>query len=257
VLFGDQIFSALIREGLSEKEARARIWLLDKNGLLMKENSLLSFQAPYAKDMKDVMDWQLRNLNEISLYDVVRNVEPTILIGCSTATGAFTEEIVKLMAAKVGRPIIMPLSNPTSLAEAKPEHLINWTEANAIIATGSPFPDVSFGGRWFRIAQSNNAFAFPGIGLGVIVAKATRLSDDMLWAATHALSECSPVKQDITAPLLPKLAEARMVSSKVAFAVADQARKEGLSGVASDLDFKQAIRHSMWEPKYHPYHKVK
>lgn len=252
----EQIMGAMMREGLSEKEARAKLWLIDKNGLLMKDAAPLPFQTPYAKEMKDVMQWQLRHLNEITLYDVVNNVEPTILIGCSTATGAFTEEIVKLMASKVGRPIIMPLSNPNSLAEAKPEHLINWTEAKAIIATGSPFPEVSYNGHWYRIAQSNNAFAFPGIGLGVVVSKAARLSDDMLWAATHALAECSPVYQDITAPLLPKLSEAHMVSSKVAFAVAEQARKEGLARAGSDLDFKEAIRHSMWEPQYYPYKKV-
>lgn len=252
----EQIVGAMMREGISEKEALAKIWMLDKNGLLMKGNSLLPFQAPFAKDMNDVMQWQLRNSNEIRLYDVVKNVEPTILIGCSTAAGAFTEEIVKMMVSKVGRPIIMPLSNPNSLAEATPEHLVNWTEGKAIIASGSPFPDVSFGGKWQRVAQSNNAFAFPGIGLGVIVSKATRISDDMLWAATRAISECSPVNQDITAPLLPKLAEARLVSSKVAFAVAEQARKEGLASVTADLDFKHAIRHSMWEPQYYPYKKV-
>jgi len=253
----DQIIDAMQREGLSEQEAREKLWLIDKHGLLTKDASPLPFQLPYAKDVNDVMQWQLRSSNEISLYDVVKNVEPTILIGCSTATGAFTEEIVKMMAAKVGRPIIMPLSNPNSLAEAKPEHLMNWTEGKAIIATGSPFPDVSYGGKWHRISQSNNAFAFPGIGLGVVTAKAARLSDDMLWAATCALSECSPVYQDITAPLLPKLSEARMVSVKVALAVAEQARREGLARVAADLDFKQVIRHSMWEPKYYPYRKVK
>lgn len=253
----EQIAGAMVREGLSETEARDKIWLVDKNGLLMKENSMMPFQEPYAKSMKDMANWQLRNLNEINLYDVVKNVEPSILIGCSTATGAFTEEIVKMMAAKVGRPIIMPLSNPNSLAEAKPENLIHWTEGKAIIATGSPFPEVSYAGKWQRISQSNNAFAFPGIGLGIVVSKASRFTDDMLWAATRALSECSPVYQDITAPILPKLAEARMVSSKVAFAVAEQARKEGLARVAAGLDFKQAIRHSMWEPTYHPYKKVK
>jgi len=252
----DQILGAMMREGLSEQEARARLWMVDKHGLLMKNDSPLPFQASYAKDMNDVMNWELRNLNQISLYDVVKNVEPTILIGCSTATGAFNEEIVKLMAEKVGRPIIMPLSNPNSLSEAKPEHLINWTEGRAIIATGSPFPEVSFGGRWLRVAQSNNALAFPGIGLGVISVKASRLSDDMLWAATRALSECSPVYQDITAPLLPKLAEARMVSYKVAIAVAEQARKEGLARVSHDLDLRQTIRHSMWEPQYYTYRKV-
>ena len=251
----DQIYGALLRAGLSDEEARSRFYLLDRPGLLTTHNELLPFQKPYARDAADVTGWELRDPQYVSLYDVVKHVKPTILIGCSTAAGAFNEETVRLMAANVERPIIMPLSNPTSLAEAKPEDLLNWTEGKAIIATGSPFPDVLYDNKWYRIAQSNNALAFPGIGLGAIVAKAKRISDDMLWAATQALSQCSPAFHDKMSPLLPKLAEAKMVSASVALAVAEQARKEGLSQIDSSINLKALIKKTMWEPRYYPYRK--
>jgi len=251
----DQIYSALRRDGLSESEARPLIWLVDKQGLLTQEKSLKSFQAVYARKQTETENWELREKNFIGLYDVVKHVKPTILIGCSTVGGAFNEEIVKLMATQVDRPIIMPLSNPTPLAEAKPEDLLEWTKGQAIIATGSPFPDVRYNNSWFRISQSNNAFAFPGIGLGVIAVKAKRISDDMLWSATQALTRCSPAYQDKTAPLLPKLAEAKMVSINIAIAVAEQARKENLAQVADDVNLQDLIKKIMWEPKYYPYRK--
>lgn len=252
----DQIYGAMIRAGLSENEARAKFWLLDKDGLLTTNSKLLPFQVPYARKIEDIANWEKNNANSINLYDVVKNVKPTILIGCSTASGAFSEEIIKQMAANVNRPIIMPLSNPNTLAEAKPEDLMVWTEGKAIIAEGSPFPDVFYDKKWYRIAQSNNAFAFPGIGLGAIAVKAKRLTDDMLWAATQALSACSPVTQDIMSPLLPKLSEAKMVSYNVALAVAEQARKEGLAQIPDDANLKEMIRNNMWTPHYYPYRKI-
>lgn len=252
----DQICDALKRVGLSEEEARRCFWLIDRPGLLTDNVSLLGFQQPYARKSTDTANWELRDPKHIGLYDVVKNARPTILIGCSTVAGAFNEEIVKLMASQVERPIIMPLSNPNSLAEAKPEDLLKWTEGKAIIATGSPFPNVNVNGVWHRIAQSNNALAFPGIGLGAIAVKAKHFSDDMLWAATEALANCSPVNQDKMSPLLPKLCEAKMVSQSVALAVAEQARKEGLAQVPDHIDLKDAIKKAMWEPVYHPYRKV-
>lgn len=251
----DQIFEAMKRCGMSEHEARSRFWLIDRPGLLTKNSSLQPFQEPYAREPNELNNWALSG-PQANLLDVVRNAKPTILIGCSTATGAFNEEVVKLMASQVERPIIMPLSNPNSLAEAKPEDLLKWTEGKAIIATGSPFPDVFYDNAWFRIAQSNNAFAFPGIGLGAIAVQAKQITDDMLWAATQALSQCSPVNEDKIAPLLPKLAEARMVSFQVAVAVAEQARKEGLAQIGDNVDLKDLIKKVIWEPKYYPYRKV-
>lgn len=243
----DQIFGALVRSGLSEKEARSRIWVVDKEGLLTKQSEhLADFQKPHARDEAVTAD---------NLTEVVKIAKPTILIGCSTASGAFTEEIVNLMCENSSRPIIMPLSNPTQLAEATPEDLIKWTKAKALIATGSPFPNVLFEDKTYRVSQSNNAFAFPGIGLGVIACKAKRLTDDMLWEATKALSECAPVKLDVMSPLLPKLSEARMVSINVAHAVAEQARKEGLAQVPDNADLRELIEKTIWEPRYYPYKK--
>ena len=252
----DQIFGAFMRQGLSEAETRKHFWVLDRPGLLTTKSPLLSFQERYARDHGEIAAWNLRDKNQIDLYDVVANIKPTILIGCSTATGAFHEEIVKMMASHTERPIIMPLSNPTTLAEATPEDIYKWTNGKAIVATGSPFPDVTFEGKRSRIAQSNNALAFPGIGLGVIASKARYVTDNMLWAATTALSQCSPVMLDKTAPLLPKISEAKMVSLNVALAVAEAARKEGVSTLQSDINFRDVFKKIRWEPRYYPYRKI-
>ncbi len=139
---------------------------------------LADFQRPYARPYNEVAAW--KNSNRITLLDVIHQVKPTILIGCSTVHGAFDETVVQAMASYCPRPIIFPLSNPTSKAEATPSDLLQWTAGKAIIATGSPFDDVTYQGNTYRISQSNNAFIFPGIGLGVISARATRLSDNMI-----------------------------------------------------------------------------
>ena len=257
VCIADCIYDALKRSGLREEEARSRFWLLDKQGLLLKDMPLLPFQAPYARKKEEITEWILRHPDRVDLYDIVKNIKPTILIGCSTVAGAFNEEIVTLMTTHTPRPIIMPLSNPNSLSEAKPEDIIKWTYGKGMVATGSPFPDVHYNNKQIRIAQSNNAFAFPGIGLGVIVSKAKYITDDMLWAATRALSECSPVNQDKMAPLLPKLAEAKIVSNNVALAVAEEARKANIAEISKEINLKEAIQKISWEPRYYPYRKIK
>lgn len=252
----DQIYHALLRAGLSEGEAKSRFWLIDRAGLLTKNASLLPFQEPYAHSPEDIKQWQLADPTYIGLYDVVNNLKPTILIGASTVAGAFNESIVKLMAEHVERPIIMPLSNPTSLAEAVPSDLLKWTKGKAIIATGSPFPEVHYEGSRYPIAQSNNALAFPGIGLGAIAVKAKHLSDNMLWAATQALSLSSPIHQDKMGALLPKLSETESVSFKVALAVAEQACKEGLARIPKGTYLQEAIKKIIWRPQYYPYKKI-
>jgi malate dehydrogenase (oxaloacetate-decarboxylating) len=252
----DTILEAFMRTGLTETQALQHFYLIDKDGLLTESSKLLPFQKRYAKKLKDISNWQCQASNQIKLLDVVKNAKATILIGCSTATGAFNEEIVHQMAKNIERPIIMPLSNPNALAEAVPEDLIRWTNGRAIIATGSPFPDVMYNNLSYRIAQSNNAFAFPGIGLGVCLVKAKLLSDDMLAAATNALSLCSPIHENPMLPLLPKLSEARIVSNRVALAVAEQARKEGLARIPEKADLKKMLAGAMWEPRYYPYRKL-
>lgn len=243
----DQIYAGLRREGLSEAEARARFWLIDKTGLLTRSTAdLTSAQMPYARPTTET------NTN---LLDTIKNIQPTILIGCSARKGAFDKTIIQEMAKHTQRPIIFPLSNPTEYAEAQPIDILQWTDGKALIATGSPFPAVNFKGRTIRIAQCNNAVVFPGIGLGVIAVKAKRLSENMLWAACKALSEHSPCLQDATAPLLPPPQEARAIARIVAIAVATQAWQENLARFNPTPDLATHITSLMWNPRYVPLRK--
>ncbi|MBS0621789.1 MAG: NAD-dependent malic enzyme [Verrucomicrobia bacterium] len=241
----DQIARAM---GVSFEEAHQYFWMVDRPGLLTDAvKDLTYFQKPYARSVREIKNWKLQNPPFVGLYDVVKNVKPTVLIGCSTVWGAFTEEIVRLMAQECKRPIIFPLSNPTSRSEAKPADLVHWTDGKALISAGSPFDPVPFGEKEIQIAQSNNAYIFPGLGLGVIAAKATEVTDGMLAAACHALSLCSPALVDPTAPLLPSFAQIEQVSKKIALAVAEQAVKDG---VAAPQDFAEKIEAIYWQPKY-------
>ncbi len=250
----DQVISALQKDGCANPYEQ--IWLIDKDGLLMEDLPLFPFQKPYAVSKNRVANWDLENPNRIDLFDVIKNVKPSILIGASAKQNAFTEEMIKMMAKNVLRPMIMPLSNPTAKSEATPEDLLKWTEGRAMIATGSPFRDVNFNDHLIRIAQCNNAFAFPGIGLGTIAVKAKYLSDGMLEAATVALSQCAPIHQDKMSPLLPKLSEIHSVSRQVGFAVALQAKREGLARLDKNIELNRAINEVSWDPKYYPYRKI-
>lgn len=253
----DQVCDAMVHEGLTRKEAQSRFWLINRQGLLTtKTTELLDFQKPYLRPVEEMAGWSLANGVSVELYDVVNNVHPTILIGCSTQGGAFTHEVVTKMAEHTERPIIFPLSNPTAKAEARPAALLEWTQGRALIATGSPFDPVSFNGKNIRISQCNNAFVFPGIGMGVIVSKAKHLTDEMLWTACKTLSDCSPAKQDPAAPLLPDFSDVYDISKKIALVVANQARKEGLAQVDDNVDFEKIINASFWTPKYYPYKKI-
>jgi malate dehydrogenase (oxaloacetate-decarboxylating) len=246
----DQIRDAMIRQGLSDDAARDRIYLLGRRGLITDELSdVTSFQKIYAKKQNEISAWEVKD-GALDLLTVIKNVKPTILIGCSTVGGAFTEEIVKTMAEHVEHPIIFPLSNPTKKAEAIPADILSWTKGNALIATGSPFDPVEFGSKKIQISQCNNSFVFPGIGLGVIAVKAKQVTDGMIWAGCQALTECVLVEQDFSSPLLPDLDNIKEVSMKVATAVAKQAIAEG---VADDVDIKKAIESTIWEPRYYPY----
>ncbi|NCX94297.1 MAG: NAD-dependent malic enzyme, partial [Gammaproteobacteria bacterium] len=212
-------------------------WLIDRPGLLVDDMAkLMPFQQPYARPRSEVKDWFKLVDGSIDLGEVIRQVKPTTLIGSSTVHGAFNESIVKSMAAGTKRPIILPLSNPTHLAEANPNDLLRWTNGQALVATGSPFKEVSYQGQKREIAQCNNALVFPGIGLGIVATHAERLTGNMLTAACLALSRHAPVHRDKSAPLLPPISEAKAVSFGVAKAVAEQ-----------------AIKDTQWQPKYLPY----
>ena len=202
----EQLVAALVEEGLGEPDARLRFFLVDRQGLLHDGLSgLAPFQQKFVQPKDRVSGWRSNSGEVISLLDVVRNAQPTMLIGVSGQPGTFTEAIVRSMAEHAERPIIFPLSNPTSRSEARPADLIAWTDGRALIATGSPFEDVVHGGRKYPIAQCNNSYIFPGLGLGVLAVKARRVSNAMVMAAARALAECSPSRNDPAGALLPAL----------------------------------------------------
>ncbi|HJQ27499.1 MAG TPA: NAD-dependent malic enzyme [Blastocatellia bacterium] len=252
----DHILTAMMTEGLSEAEAKARIFHVDSYGLVVAgRDGVDPAKARYAQPAERVADWRLTDSNRISFADVVRNVHPTALIGTSAQPGAFTKEIVIEMAEHTRRPIIFPLSNPTSKSEAVPIDLIDWTDGRALVATGSPFPAVVYEKQLIHIGQCNNAFIFPGVGLGTLAAGARRVTDEMFVAAARALAEFSPALHDDAAALFPALEEVRQVSRRVALAVALEAQRAGLAPATSRDEIDTRIEKKMWKPCYVPYKK--
>ncbi len=246
----DVLRQVMISEGLSPDQATSRFFALSSHGLLFGGHPgiLRDFQVPYVRPAAEVAGWQRDGEGRIGLAEVVTRARPTMLIGTSTQPGAFTEAIVTEMAAHTRRPIIMPLSNPTSHSEARPGDLVAWTGGRALIATGSPFDPVAYQGVRYQIAQANNALIFPGLGLGVTVSRARRVSDGMLAAAADALARLS----DATLPgaaLLPPVTSLRAVSAAVAAAVARAAHAEGLARMPLDDPVRQ-VREAMWTPAY-------
>ena len=238
-------------EGLTEEEARRRFYVVDVEGLLVDTRaSLTPEQRVYARAADEIASWPRTHAGFVGLADVIANVPATILIGLSTAVGAFTEPIVREMARKTARPVIFPLSNPTARAEAKPEDLIRWTEGRALVATGSPYPPAVLGGRAWIISQCNNVFIFPAVGLGIAASGARRVSDGMLIAAATRLSEMSPALKDPAASLLPPLGELRGVAVEVACAVAEAAVREGLAPPATAEALRARVARSQWYPSY-------
>lgn len=251
-----QLVNAMRSEGLTDEQARRRIWLVDSQGLVhSRRTDPDAFKREYAQPFEEVGGWSDR-AGAISLLDVVKRAQPTILIGTAAQPQAFNEQIVREMARHVERPIIFPLSNPTSKCEALPVDVIAWTEGRALVATGSPFEDVEYGGRRIRIDQCNNAYIFPGVGLGVIAAQARRVTDAMFVAAARALSDLSAARRDPSQPLLPPLSEVRQVSKHVAIAVATEAQRAGLAEPMSREEFLRRIDAVMWTPTYLPYRRA-
>jgi malate dehydrogenase (oxaloacetate-decarboxylating) len=251
------LLRAMIESGLSEKRALENFYLVDRPGLLLQGMSgLQPFQAPFAQAPDRVAGWTLNAPGWIGLDDVVANAHPTVLIGTSGQAHAFAEPVVRAMADRVKRPVIFPLSNPTDRSEATPAELDAWTDGRAVIATGSPFPPLRRGGKEFRVDQNNNAYVYPGIGLGAIAVRARRISDGMFLAAAKTIAEQSPAKRDQEANLLPPLVDIRELSFHVALAVARQAQKEGCADTLSEEQTAAAIRAKMWEPVYAPYRRI-
>jgi len=248
---------AMIEEGLSEEQARERFFLIDKTGLLMQDTPhLQSFQLPFVQTKNKIAHWQCEH-NTISLKDVVKNVQPTLLIGVSAQSGAFTEEIIREMAKHVEYPIIFPLSNPQSYCEATPADIMKWTNEKAIIGTGSPFNEIQKKGKSFRVDQTNNCYIFPGIGLGLIAVKATQVTDHMFMIAAKTLADCSPAKLNPEANLLPPLNQIRQVSFKIAVAIAKEALAAGFAKLPPNINMEAYILEQMWIPEYLPYKNCK
>jgi malate dehydrogenase (oxaloacetate-decarboxylating) len=250
IAVADQIRDAMVREGLSRGDAARRFWCVDRQGLLTAgmAGELHDHQMTYVRLATECKAWNHDPDGSVSLAEVVRRVKPTMLIGASTVPGSFTQAIVKEMAAHTERPIIFALSNPLPRAEASPADLIAWTEGRALIATGSPFPPVTYKGLTYVVAQVSNVMLYPGLVLGSIVSRASRISDGMLAAAASAVSSMVTVRQP-GASLLPHIDDLRSVSSTVAVAVAEAANAEGLAGVKFD-DIVQQVQDAMWQPEY-------
>ena len=252
----DGLRAAMKGEGLSEAEASSRFWVIDRDGLLHSGRKDLSAdQAVYAQPAERIAGWPRTSNGNIGLADVIGKIDATVLIGLSTVNGAFSEPIVREMARKVKRPIIFPLSNPTSKSEAKAEDLVRWTDGQALIATGSPFKPVSYGGRTITIAQSNNVFIFPAMGLALKASGARRVSDAMMLAAARALGANSPALKDPSASLLPPLTDIRRVAAEIAVAVGLEAQKEGLAPEISEIELKRRVAATQWTPAYPNYSK--
>ena len=249
------LMRAMVEDGLREEEARQRFYLVDRDGLLIEGmNGIVPFQLPFVHSTEHVRGWSTEQGGPISLADVVSNAKPTVLIGVSGQSGAFSKEVIRSMAASVARPVIFPLSNPTSRAEATPADLMAWTDGRAIIGTGSPFPPVLRSGLFVRVDQTNNSYVFPGIGLAAVAVRARQISDSMLMAAARALSELSPARQNPNSNLLPPVTEARDISVRVALAVATQASNEGLTAEPmSQSEILRRIQSEVWTPVYRPF----
>ncbi len=249
----EQIVAQMCKEGISEAQARARIFMIDRYGLLLDNMpNLIDFQAKLAHSAHEVANWADVN-QHISLLQVVEHAKPDILIGVSGQPGLFTQEVISTMAAHQPQPIIFPLSNPTSRVEAKPEDIIRWTQGKALVATGSPFAPVVFQGKEYPVAQCNNAYIFPGIGLGVVASGASRVSDEMMMAASKALAENSPLVLQHSGSLLPDLGDIQQVSKAIAFAVAQTAQSQGYALETSEEALRLLIEKLFWRPEYRDY----
>jgi malate dehydrogenase (oxaloacetate-decarboxylating) len=249
----EQLVAAMVDAGTPEADARARIYIVDRVGLLVDDmDDLLSFQQPLAQASAAVAGWDLAADGTIGLLDVVRNVHPAVLIGVTGVPGLFSEEVVRAMAAGEDRPVIMPLSNPTSRAEATPSDVLHWTDGRALVATGSPFDPVTVDGVTHEIAQSNNAYIFPGVGLGVRATRARRVTDEMMMAAAHALAAAADAGRT-RHNLLPPLTDIRAVSRRIALAVGGTAQQQRLAEATSPDDLAAAVDATVWQPVCRTY----
>ncbi|MFH4430362.1 NAD-dependent malic enzyme [Vibrio alginolyticus] len=249
----EAIIAQMVSEGISDEQARSQVYMVDRWGLLQEGMpNLLDFQQRLVQKHTNTKEWENEG-NGFSLLDVMRNAKPTVLIGVSGAPGLFSQEVIEEMHKHCKRPIVFPLSNPTSRVEATPNDIIRWTNGEALVATGSPFEPVVHEGRTYPIAQCNNSYIFPGIGLGVLAVNAKRVTDEMLMESSRALATCSPLAINGRGALLPPLEEIHLVSKKIAFAVSKKAIEQGVALEITDEALNVAIEQSFWQPVYRRY----
>jgi malate dehydrogenase (oxaloacetate-decarboxylating) len=252
----EQIISQMISEGLSPEKARANIYMIDRYGLLTEGMAdLRDFQEVLTQNKTSQDNWSIKG-DYASLVEVMHGAKPNVLIGVSGQKGLFTEEVIKAMQTHCDTPIIFPLSNPSKQVEASPEDVIKWTKGNVVIATGSPFKPVEYNGKIFDIAQCNNSYIFPGIGLGVVAAKISRITDEMLQVASETLANASPLANNGSGSLLPPLTDIAQLSKDIAFAIAKVAFKEKLALKMSDEKLTSKIEDSFWKAQYRDYRRV-
>jgi malate dehydrogenase (oxaloacetate-decarboxylating) len=253
----NMLVAAMQEEGLTAEQARKRIYAFNRYGLLVEGcKGIRPGQEPLLRKREDVAGWKLEGGDAISLLDVVRNAKVTVLAGVSAQAGAFTEEIVREMARHIDRPVIFPLSNPTSQSEAVPADLLKWTDGRALVGTGSPFAPVEVNGKVVRIAQVNNSYIFPGLALGILVSRSRRVTDRMFMAAAKTLASLSPARNDNTAALLPPMADSRKIGLVVGEAVARQAIADGVADGTGEESLKERLLAYVWEPVYLPYERI-
>ncbi|EJG0323078.1 TPA: NAD-dependent malic enzyme [Vibrio parahaemolyticus] len=249
----EAIIAQMVSEGISDEKARSQVYMVDRWGLLQEGMpNLLDFQQRLVQKHSNTKEWENEG-NGFSLLDVMRNAKPTVLIGVSGAPGLFSQEVIEEMHKHCKRPIVFPLSNPTSRVEATPNDIIRWTNGEALVATGSPFDPVVHEGRTYPIAQCNNSYIFPGIGLGVLAVNAKRVTDEMLMESSRALATCSPLAINGRGALLPPLEEIHLVSKKIAFAIAKKAIEQGVALEITDEALNDAIDQAFWQPVYRRY----
>lgn len=252
----EQVIDQMVAEGISEEQARQQIYMVDRYGLLVDGmQGLRDFQQALVQPQAPVNEWQFSG-DYPSLLDVMYCAKPTVLIGVSGQKGLFTEQVIRAMHQGCARPIIFPLSNPSRNVEATPEQVVEWTEAQAIVATGSPFAPVLYEQRLYPIAQCNNSYIFPGIGLGVLAVKSKRISNEMLMAASQTLAESSPAVNGSGTALLPPITEIGELSKRIAFAVGKVAQAQGHALEVSDEVLQQRIDNNFWQPEYRHYKRV-
>ena len=253
---GRLILEIMQKNKIDPQAALENFYYFDQHGLLTEETpNIWSFQQQFCKSKDSIKTWKVKDENKISLLEIVENVKPTVLIGVTAQAGLFSKEVVQTMAEHTKRPIIFPLSNPNTCAEASPDNLMKWTNEKALIGTGSPFNPVEKKGKPFRVDQTNNSYIFPGMGLGVIAVQANKVTNSMFLKAAETLAAMSPAKDDPNANLLPPITDSQKIAYKIAVAVAKEAIKCKVAKEISEKEIKEKIKHKMWKPVYRPYKK--